>query len=206
MSVLVLPLGLWGAGRADDLENAEDDAEREQIESDLAPLLALAEEGENLSDWEYGVVLVRDSYFTDYAEQLADDLGLINGDAVWPVCHIDWEAAARAGSRRVPPAGARRACAASAPRQEDGPMKITTAWGWDPKYPDEAPTLVAAFDEYTAESWNGVPEFYTDEVAKYRASVEDRIEVREIVVQVSGQSIWNAFDPPVVNGVAEVMD
>lgn len=79
----------------DDLENAETDDEREQIESDLAPLLALAEEAEGeIPDWEYGEVLIRDSYFTDYAQQLAEDVGAIDREAAWPACHIDWEAAA----------------------------------------------------------------------------------------------------------------
>jgi len=39
-------------------------------------------------------VMIADSYFVTYAEQLADDLGLINGDAGWPMSHIDWDAAA----------------------------------------------------------------------------------------------------------------
>ncbi|MEQ6332992.1 hypothetical protein [Sphingobium sp. MK2] len=46
-------------------------------------------------DWSHGVTLIRDSYFKEYAEQLADDIGAINGDAKWPVNCIDWEKAAR---------------------------------------------------------------------------------------------------------------
>lgn len=46
-------------------------------------------------DWEYGEVLIRDSYFQDYAEQLAEDIGAINADAAWPNNCIDWERAAR---------------------------------------------------------------------------------------------------------------
>lgn len=41
-----------------------------------------------------GVGLIADHYFERYAQELADDIGAINADAVWPVCHIDWEAAA----------------------------------------------------------------------------------------------------------------
>lgn len=63
---------------------------------ELVTLLALAEEGESLADWQYGETLVRDSYFEDYARQLADDIGAIPADAGWPTWYIDWEAAADA--------------------------------------------------------------------------------------------------------------
>ncbi len=45
-------------------------------------------------DYRYGAAVIADSYFEEYAQQLADDLGLINSEANWPTCHIDWEAAA----------------------------------------------------------------------------------------------------------------
>lgn len=44
---------------------------------------------------EDGVALIRDSYFRDYAEELADDIGAIDRNAKWPVNCIDWEQAAR---------------------------------------------------------------------------------------------------------------
>lgn len=72
------------------LEIDEDEAD------ELRKLRELADEGENLADWTYGETLVRDSYFEDYARELADDIGAINRDAGWPLCHIDWEAAADA--------------------------------------------------------------------------------------------------------------
>lgn len=43
----------------------------------------------------YGATLVRDSYFEDYARELAEDCGLIQRDAHWPNDCIDWERAAR---------------------------------------------------------------------------------------------------------------
>lgn len=58
-------------------------------------LEALNAEGESLEDWAYGVTLVHDDYFVDYARELADDCGLIKDDAVWPATCIDWERAAR---------------------------------------------------------------------------------------------------------------
>lgn len=45
-------------------------------------------------DW-YPITLIRDSYFEKYAEEFADDIGAIDGNATWPICHIDWKAAAR---------------------------------------------------------------------------------------------------------------
>lgn len=45
-------------------------------------------------DW-YPVTLIRDSYFKEYAQDLADDIGAINADATWPNNCIDWDRAAR---------------------------------------------------------------------------------------------------------------
>lgn len=45
-------------------------------------------------DW-YPLTLIRDSYFKDYAQELAEDIGAINADATWPNNCIDWEQAAR---------------------------------------------------------------------------------------------------------------
>lgn len=45
-------------------------------------------------DW-YPVTLIRDSYFVEYASQLAEDIGAINSDLSWPANCIDWKQAAR---------------------------------------------------------------------------------------------------------------
>ena len=63
--------------------------------AELAILEALAAEGEGSPDWRYGETLIRDSYFRDYAEQLADDIGAIDRNAGWPCTCIDWDQAAR---------------------------------------------------------------------------------------------------------------
>jgi hypothetical protein len=63
--------------------------------AELASLQALAKDGENYADdWQYGATLVRDSYFEQYAEELAADIGAIDPKASWPLNCIDWEAAA----------------------------------------------------------------------------------------------------------------
>lgn len=63
---------------------------------ELATLRALAEECEGYaSDWKHGEALIRASYFTEYAQQLAEDCGMVNSAATWPNNCIDWEQAAR---------------------------------------------------------------------------------------------------------------
>lgn len=64
---------------------------------ELAALRELAAECEhNISEWEYGATLIRDSYFEDYAQELAEDIGAIGSNMQWPLMYIDWNAAAEA--------------------------------------------------------------------------------------------------------------
>lgn len=77
----------------DALDNASDSFNGEE---ELVTLKAFASGLENYGDWDHGETLIRASYFTEYAEQLADDIGAIDRDAKWPLDHIDWEAAAEA--------------------------------------------------------------------------------------------------------------
>jgi hypothetical protein len=84
----------WG-----DVLEAQTDAESKWDETDegqeLKALQGLAEEAEGYAaDWKYGETLIRDSYFEDYAKELARDIGAINDDAHWPNNCIDWEEAA----------------------------------------------------------------------------------------------------------------
>lgn len=64
-------------------------------EEELKTLKDLADQCEGCGDWGHGEPLIRDSYFQEYAEQLADDIGAIDRNARWPVNCIDWEQAAR---------------------------------------------------------------------------------------------------------------
>src|SRR5262245_56158343 len=79
--------------RINDLDEIEDRDEDENDE--LAALHSLAEQGEDCADWLYGETLIRDSYFVDYARDLAEDIGAIDAEASWPLHCIDWEWAAR---------------------------------------------------------------------------------------------------------------
>ncbi len=76
----------------DDDDNATD---QDQLFAELAALEALAKQGEDYADdWEYGETLIRDSYFEDYARELAEDIDAVKSDT-WPNNCIDWKRAAR---------------------------------------------------------------------------------------------------------------
>jgi hypothetical protein len=70
-----------------DLIEAEDYVE-------LLALRKLADQGDGIEDWAHGATLIRDSYFVDYAKELADDLGAYPHEATWPYTCIDWDEAA----------------------------------------------------------------------------------------------------------------
>jgi pyruvate/2-oxoglutarate dehydrogenase complex dihydrolipoamide acyltransferase (E2) component len=109
------------ADAVDEAQEAEDDAVRDEADTtatsaaleeataaltawdesdearELAAIKAFAEEGEqNLSDWRHGETLIADHYFTQYAQELAEDVGAVGRDLQWPLMHIDWDAAADA--------------------------------------------------------------------------------------------------------------
>jgi hypothetical protein len=86
----------WDCGALDGDQGC-DDTDCKSCYGDMADefkaLMALADQG--IAEWADGATLIRDSYFETYAEQLAEDLGVISSEASeWPLNHIDWEAAA----------------------------------------------------------------------------------------------------------------
>lgn len=82
-----------------DLLDEDDAAGLEEWDTDngdeLAALRALAEEASGSPDWEYGEALIRRSYFKEYAQELADDCGMVPDNLSWPLTCIDWDQAAR---------------------------------------------------------------------------------------------------------------
>lgn len=83
-----------GALWAKDREELE--AERDEAKAELKALKALAEQASGYAaDWQYGEALIRDSYFKEYAQELAEDIGAIDRNATWPNTCIDWDQAAR---------------------------------------------------------------------------------------------------------------
>ena len=82
-----------------DLDQARVDGnDTTDLEAELEALEAFAEEAsEYAPDWHYGETIIHEDYFTQYAQELSDELSLRDGAmAQWPFMHIDWEAAADA--------------------------------------------------------------------------------------------------------------
>ena len=77
----------------DEEREAWDDSAEEREE--LERLLQLRKDCcSDEDEWQYGVQLINDDYFEEYAEELADDIGLLKGYE-WPLNCIDWSAAAQ---------------------------------------------------------------------------------------------------------------
>lgn len=78
------------------LEEALMDALHEFRNPEKEELKELEELESEISDFNHGETMIPVDDFEDYAKELAWDLGAIDGDAKWPLNHIDWEAAAEA--------------------------------------------------------------------------------------------------------------
>ncbi|OPX33375.1 MAG: hypothetical protein B1H40_00165 [Candidatus Latescibacteria bacterium 4484_181] len=76
-------------------ERAEDDLLEPEEQEELDILTSLAEQADRSPDWEYGETLIRDSYFKQYAQELAEDIGAVQDISNWPLYCIDWEWAAQ---------------------------------------------------------------------------------------------------------------
>ena len=88
--------------RIEHLESMLEDEKADGVEpgeyvsqDELAALKSLAKEGEEFYDWPHGSTLIRDSYFKEYAMDLAEDIGAIDSNASWPNTCIDWDQAAK---------------------------------------------------------------------------------------------------------------
>lgn len=80
-----------------DLDQARIDGDdTTDLEAELKALEEFAEEASDYApDWHYGERIIHEDYFTQYAQELSDELSLGDGAmARWPFMHIDWEAAA----------------------------------------------------------------------------------------------------------------
>jgi len=76
---------------SDGLPNAE---ERYQLSLILSDLAGYGGDEEWRGDW-YPLTLIRESYFKDYAQELAEDIGAVHKNTTWPHYCIDWDFAAR---------------------------------------------------------------------------------------------------------------
>lgn len=84
-----------GENWPDSMEGRDLDGDQQEIIDEFLRLRDFCEAGENVGgDWSHGETIVADSYFEEYAEEFAGDVGLINSDARWPNNCIDWAKAA----------------------------------------------------------------------------------------------------------------
>lgn len=79
--------------RIEELE-AERDANGDFYDEDAEELKNLKEfEDAGVADWHHGETFILESYFEDYARQLAEDYGLLENSTSWPGRCIDWKQA-----------------------------------------------------------------------------------------------------------------
>ena len=72
----------------------ENDSELEQLRELLDDMKGYGGDEQWEGDW-YPLTLIRDSYFEDYAQDFAYDIGAIQDSAAWPHTCIDWKQATR---------------------------------------------------------------------------------------------------------------
>jgi len=81
----------WTTANGTELASCWDEEQEEEYQA----LKSLADDALGYApDWTYGEALIADSYFTAYAQDLAEDIGAIKRDLNWPYDCIDWEKAA----------------------------------------------------------------------------------------------------------------
>ncbi len=78
------------------LKGTKDEDEREELQKLKALNTSLKDNGFDNEVLEFGVTLISDDYFEDYAREFAKDIGAISRDTQWPATYIDWTAAAEA--------------------------------------------------------------------------------------------------------------
>jgi hypothetical protein len=76
--------------------NVDPDASAElaELEALLGDLSGNGGDEQWEGEW-YPITLIREDYFKEYAQELAEDIGAVNADATWPNNCIDWDQAAR---------------------------------------------------------------------------------------------------------------
>ena len=79
---------------ANDARNWPDSGEFVALCAILDELKSAGGDEQWRGDW-YPVTLIRDSYFVDYARELAEDIGAVDANAKWPNNCINWAHAAR---------------------------------------------------------------------------------------------------------------
>jgi hypothetical protein len=76
------------------LDESDDASELVDLRALLDELNGAGGDEQWRGDW-YPLTLIRDDYFRTYAQELAEDCGMIDANAAWPARCIDWDQAAR---------------------------------------------------------------------------------------------------------------
>lgn len=99
-------IGFWNMeGEASEGESTVDHAKRlleafrapaDQFlgDEELHALKAFRAEFDSYTEWKHGTQLIRDSYFKEYAQEFAEEIGAIGRNMAWPANCIDWNRAA----------------------------------------------------------------------------------------------------------------
>lgn len=75
---------------------SEYDEPAQDERDELAMLEAVAKEASDYAaDWEYGEALIRYSHIKEYAQEMAEDCGMLENTDTWPARCIDWDQATR---------------------------------------------------------------------------------------------------------------
>jgi hypothetical protein len=77
-----------------DLEEAVTEAESQFGDDEAEELRELEELESEISDFRHGETMIPVDDFEEYAQELAEDIGAIDRNAVWPLTCIDWKQAA----------------------------------------------------------------------------------------------------------------
>jgi hypothetical protein len=85
----------WLEAMADAAEDPDGQTMDPDDYSELLAWRAFIDCGYLPDDWQYGETFIADSYFKEYAQELAEELGSIPSDYSWPTSCIDWNQAAR---------------------------------------------------------------------------------------------------------------
>ena len=65
-----------------------------ETKEELRPYKDLAEQCQNYGEWRYGTRLIHKREFKNYAREFAEDIGVVDKRADWPMNCIDWDQAA----------------------------------------------------------------------------------------------------------------
>tara|TARA_R110000744_G_scaffold375219_1_gene488545 strand:+ start:336 stop:701 length:366 start_codon:yes stop_codon:yes gene_type:complete len=72
-------------------EIREENDRTKENEEELKALIAIRKEGKNISDdWQHGVSLISETYFTEHAQDYVNDTGEVDTNSVI-YDYIDWE-------------------------------------------------------------------------------------------------------------------